>query len=317
MTMPTDPLTIVAAEEAAAAVVAGGPAGEGEEGLSRGRLVLRRFRRRKLAVAGLVVLVLLFLLAFAGPHLSQWDYKSKDFDAFLQGPSTSHWFGTTQIGQDVYTQTLRGLQKSLVIGLLTALFSTGLAAAVGASAGYFGGWADRTLMWLVDLLLVLPEFLIIAILSPNFRGKTWLLFVVLLAAFSWMITARVVRGFTLSLREREFVQAARFMGVPAYRIIFRHLLPNMSSFLIIDATISVGGAIIAETGLSYFGFGVQPPDVSLGTLIAAGTGSALTFPWLFMFSGGLLILTVLAVSVMGDGLRDALDPNSRATRADG
>jgi peptide/nickel transport system permease protein len=279
--------------------------------------VLRRFRRRKLAVAGLVVLVLLFLLAFAGPHLSQWDYKSKDFDAFLQGPSTSHWFGTTQIGQDVYTQTLRGLQKSLVIGLLTALFSTGLAAAVGASAGYFGGWADRTLMWLVDLLLVLPEFLIIAILSPNFRGKTWLLFVVLLAAFSWMITARVVRGFTLSLREREFVQAARFMGVPAYRIIFRHLLPNMSSFLIIDATISVGGAIIAETGLSYFGFGVQPPDVSLGTLIAAGTGSALTFPWLFMFSGGLLILTVLAVSVMGDGLRDALDPNSRATRADG
>ncbi|MEY2568587.1 MAG: glutathione transport system permease protein [Actinomycetota bacterium] len=318
MSMPTDPLMIVAAEEAAAAVVGGGPDGEEEEGLSRGRLVLRRFRRRKVAMAGLVVLAFLFLLAFVGPHLSQWDYRSKDFNAFLQGPSTSHWFGTTQIGQDVYAQTLRGLQKSLVIGLLVALFSTGLAALVGASAGYLGGWTDRSLMWVVDLLLVLPDFLIIAILSPNFRGKTWLLFVVLLAAFSWMITARVVRGFALSLREREFVQAAKFMGVPSRTIIFRHLLPNMSSFLIIDATISVGGAIIAETGLSYFGFGVQPPDVSLGTLIAEGTNSALTYPWLFMFSGGLLILTVLAVSVIGDGMRDALDPNAggSASRAE-
>jgi peptide/nickel transport system permease protein len=138
---------------------------------------------------------------------------------------------------------------------------------------------------------------------------------VLLAAFSWMITARIVRGLTLSLREREFVQAARFMGVPARTIIFRHLLPNMSSFLIIDATLNVGGAILAEGGLSYFGFGVQPPDVSLGTLIAEGTSSALTFPWLFLFAGGLLILAVLSVNVMGDGLRDALDPNSAAAKA--
>jgi peptide/nickel transport system permease protein len=284
-------------------------------GATRARLVLRRFLRRKLAVAGLAVLVLLFVFAFAGPLLSRWDYTSKDFTAFLQPPSASHWFGTTQIGQDVYAQTLRGLQKSLVIGLLTAFFSTGTAAVVGAAAGYFGGWVERVLMWLVDLLLVLPAFLIIAILSPNFRGRTWLLFVVLLAAFSWMITARVVRGLALSLREREFVQAARFMGVPPGAIIFRHLLPNMSSLLIIDATINVGGAILAESGLSYFGFGVQPPDVSLGTLIADGTRSALTFPWLFAFAGGLLILTVLAVSVVGDGLRDALDPNAAAVRA--
>jgi peptide/nickel transport system permease protein len=308
--MPTDPLLLVAGEEAAEAVISGGPLEDEEQGLSRGRLVLRRFRRHKLALAGLVVLGLLFLLAFVGPHLTKWDYTSKDFSAFLEPPSRSHWFGTTQIGQDVYAQTLRGLQKSLVIGLLVAFFSTGLAALVGASAGYFGKWTDRTTMWGVDLLLVLPEFLIIAILSPNFRGKSWLLFVFLLAGFSWMITARVVRGFTLSLREREFVQAAKFMGVPSRTIMFRHLLPNMSSFLIIDATISVGAAIIAETGLSYFGFGVQPPDVSLGTLIADGTRSALTFPWLFMFSGGFLILTVLAVSVVGDGLRDALDPTS-------
>jgi peptide/nickel transport system permease protein len=307
MAIPTDPI-LIDIEEAAAVDSAEGA------GIGRGRLVLRRFLRRRLAVGGLVVLVLLFALAFLGPYISRWDYRSHDFDAFLQPPSWSHWFGTSQIGEDVYAQTLRGLQKSLIIGLLTALFSTGIAAVVGACAGYFGGWADRVLMWFVDLLLVLPGFLIIAILSPTFRGRTWLLFVLLLAGFSWMITARVVRGLSLSLREREFVQAARFMGVPPAVIIARHLLPNMSSLLIIDATINVGGAILAETGLSYFGFGVQPPDVSLGTLIADGTHSALTFPWLFLFAGGLLILTVLAVSVVGDGLRDAFDPNAAAPR---
>jgi peptide/nickel transport system permease protein len=280
--------------------------------LSRGSLVLRRFRRKKLAVAGLVILVLMFLLAFVGPHLSSWDYKTidNDLDPSLQGPSVDHWFGTTQIATDVYAQTLRGLQKSLIIGLLTALLSTGLAGVVGAAAGYFGGWADRVLMWFVDLLMVLPSFLILAILSPAFHGKTWLLFVVLLAAFNWMVTARMVRGLARSLREREFVTAAEVMGVHPLRIISRHLLPNMASLLIIDATLNVGGAIIAETSLSYFGFGVQPPDVSLGTVIAAGTDSALSFPWLFFPPAILLILTVLAVSFVGDGLRDALDATS-------
>jgi peptide/nickel transport system permease protein len=306
--IPNDPLIINPVE---AAVVAESP---DDAGITRGRLVLRRFRRRRLSMVGLVVLALLFLLAFVGPYLSKWDYTSHDFNAFLEPPSSNHWFGTSQIGEDVYAQTLRGLQKSLIIGLLVALFSTGIAAVVGACAGYFGGWVERVLMWFVDLLLVLPGFLIIAILSPSFRGRTWLVFVVLLAAFSWMITARVVRGLSLSLREREFVQAARFMGVPSMVIIFRHLLPNMSSLLIIDATLNVGGAILAETGLSYFGFGVQPPDVSLGTLIADGTHSALTFPWLFLFAGGLLITAVLAVSVVGDGLRDAFDPHAASPR---
>ncbi len=211
---------------------------------------------------------------------------------------------------------MRGLQKSLVIGLLTAFFSTGMAAVVGASAGYFGGWVDRVLMWVVDLLLVLPSFLIIAILSPQFQGKTWLLFVVLLAAFSWMITARIVRGLTLSLREREFVQAARFMGVPSRKIIFRHLLPNMSSFLIIDATLNVGGAILAETGLSYFGFGVQPPDVSLGNAHRRrAPGPPSPSRGCSSSPACCLIITVLAVNVIGDGLRDALDPNSSAVKA--
>jgi peptide/nickel transport system permease protein len=277
---------------------------------SRWGILATRFRRRKLAMFGLVVLVLMFVLAFLGPYLTSWKYTDHDFDAFLQGPSLDHWFGTTQTGGDVYALTLRGMQKSLIIGLLVALFSTGMAALVGSFAGYFGGWVDRALMWLVDLLLVLPAFLIIAILSPTFRGKTWLVFVVLLAAFLWMVTARIVRGMTISLREREYVLAARYMGVPSHRIIFRHILPNISSLLIVDATINVSAAVIAETGLSYFGFGVQPPDVSLGTLIADGTPAAVTYPWLFGFAAGLLVAIVLAVNLVGDGLRDALDPTS-------
>jgi glutathione transport system permease protein len=277
---------------------------------SRWRLVFRRFRRRRLAMAGLVVLVFLFLLAFVGPYLSKWSYTDHDFNAFLEGPSLDHWFGTTQTGGDVYALTLRGMQKSLVIGLLVALISTGIAALVGSFAGYMGGWIDRALMWFVDLMLVLPSFLIIAILSPTFRGKTWLVFVVLLAAFLWLVTARIVRGMTISLREREYVLAARYMGVPARKIIFRHILPNISSLLIVDATINVSAAVISETGLSYFGFGVQPPDVSLGTLIADGTQSATTYPWLFGFAAGILVALVLAVNLVGDGLRDALDPTS-------
>ncbi|MGE5761348.1 MAG: ABC transporter permease [Gemmatimonadota bacterium] len=312
----------VPGEELTTAVVGGDRAG-GEEGApafdetkipSRWRIVLRRFLRRRLALTGLVTLVALFLLAFAGPHVTRWSYTDKDFAAFLAPPSAEHWFGTTAVGADVYAITLRGMQKSLVIGLLVAVVSTGVAALVGSFAGYFGGSVDHALMWVVDLLLVLPSFLIVAILSPSFRGRNWLLFVVLLAAFLWMVTARIVRGMTLSLRDREYVLAARYMGVPGPRIILRHILPNISSLLIIDATINVSAAIIAETGLSYFGFGVQPPDVSLGTLIADGSGSAVTYPWLFLFPAGLLILTVLAVNLVGDGLRDALDPTTRQMR---
>lgn len=278
--------------------------------LSRGQLVRRRFFRNRLAVFGLFTLGLMFVLAFIGPYFSKHKWNELDFFYLLQPPSREHYFGTTQIGGDVYALTLHGLQKSLIIGLLVAVFSTGLAAIVGAFAGYLSGRTDRVLMWLVDLLLVLPAFLIIAILSPLYRGKTWLVFVVLLAAFGWMITARIIRGMTFSLRERDFIRAARYMGVPTRTIVFRHLIPNVASILIIDATLNVGGAILTETSLSFLGFGVQPPDVSLGTLIAEGTSSALTYPWLFSFAGAALILTVLSVSFIGDGLRDAFDPGS-------
>ncbi|WP_156754197.1 ABC transporter permease [Actinokineospora pegani] len=281
---------------------------------SRGKLVLRRFLRRKSALFGLVVVVLLYAVAFSYPLFSPWDYAVPDYLAFLTPPDGSHWFGTTKIGEDVFAQVMRGLQKSLTIGLLVGLLSTSLAAVVGAVAGYFGGWVDRVLMWLVDLLLVLPSFLIIAVASPAFKGESWLIFVVLLAGFSWMITARIVRGMTLTLREREYVKAARFMGQSPLRVIAKHIVPNMASLLIIDATITVGAAVLAETGLSFFGFGVQPPDVSLGTLIASGTESAITYPWLFYFPAGFLVVFVLAVNLFGDGLRDALDPSAAGSR---
>lgn len=280
------------------------------ERISRGQLIRRRFFRNKTAVFGLGVIAFMFLFAFGGPFIGQWNYSESDFSSLLKGPSASHWFGTTQIGVDVFAQTARGLQKSLVIGLLVAVFSTGLSAIVGAFAGYLGGRADKVTMWVVDLLLVLPSFLVLVILSRFYQGKTWLLLVVGLTIFDWMITARVVRGLAMSLRERDFVRAARYMGVPTRKIIFRHLLPNMASILIIAATLNVGGAILAETGLSYLGFGVAAPDVSLGTLIAEGTGAALTYPWLFLFAGSILVLTVLAVSFIGDGLRDAFDPGA-------
>jgi peptide/nickel transport system permease protein len=281
------------------------------EASSRLQLVWQRFLRQRAALLGLIIVALLFAVAYLSPFLAPWQYTELDFNAFLEPPSRAHWFGTTQNGFDVFALTMRGMQKSLVIGLLGALLSTALAATIGAFAGYFGGKVNTALVTVIDLLMVLPSFLIIAILSPSFRGRTWLIFVVLLAVFQWMVTARIVRGMTLSLREREFVHAARFMGVPGWRIIFRHILPNMASLLIIDATINVSSLILAEVGLSFFGFGVQPPDVSLGTLIGDYAGAALTFPWEFYFPASFLVILVLAINLVGDGLRDAFDPNTQ------
>lgn len=289
-----------------------GPPLDGQDAhvaVSRRRLVLRRFLRNKMAVAGLVIIAFLFAAAYLGHYLTQWGYAEHDFTSFLEPPSATHWFGTDRSGSDVFVLTMRGLQKSLVIGLLVGVIATGLAAVVGTFAAYFGGWRDKVLMWGVDLLLVLPAFLIIAILSPIFQGTTWLMFVAFLAIFSWMVPARAIRAMTFSVKEQPYVQAARFMGVSSPRIVFRHIIPNISSFIIIDATLQVGFAVLAEAGLSYFGFGVQAPDVSLGTLISAGSRTAISYPWLFMFAGGALVLFVLCVNFVGDGLRDALDPN--------
>ncbi|ANW66132.1 peptide ABC transporter permease [Mycobacterium sp. djl-10] len=283
---------------------------------SRRQLVLRRFLRNRPAVVSVVLLVVMFVGCYALPPLLPWSYTDLDYYALQAPPSPQHWFGTNALGQDILALTLRGMQKSLLIGVCVALISTVIAAAVGAIAGYFGGWRDRVLMWLVDLLLVVPSFLLIAILTPRIRdgGGSLVLLIVLLGGFSWMISSRIVRGLTMSLREREFIRAARYMGVPNRRIITRHILPNVASILIIDTALNVGVAILAETGLSFLGFGVQPPDVSLGTLIADGTKSVLTFPWVFLFPAGILVLIVLCANLIGDGLRDAVDPGAGGLR---
>jgi glutathione transport system permease protein len=284
------------------------------EALSRGHLILRRFLRRKSGVAAVVVMVLIFLLAYLGPYLSHWKYNDFDQASILQGPSGKHYFGVDQLGRDVFARTLHGLQKSLIIGLVAAVITTGIAAIAGSIAGYFGRYIDASLVWLIDLLLTLPIFLILAILSPVLAGRTWLWLVLLLSVFSWMVTGRVVRGMTLSLKEREYVQAARFMGVKPFTIVRRHILPNMASLLIVDATINVGATILAETSLSFFGFGVQAPDVSLGTVLGDSQDLATTFHHVFLFSGALLVALVLSVSVIGDALRDAIDPSSGSSK---
>ncbi|MDY6872039.1 MAG: ABC transporter permease [Actinomycetota bacterium] len=282
---------------------------------SRRTLVTRRFLRNKPAAGALALLVLMFAGCYLLPPLLPYSYTDLDYYALQQPPTTEHWFGTNALGQDLLAQTLRGMQKSMLIGVAVAFISTIIAATVGSIAGYFGGWRDRTLMWLVDLLLVVPSFILIAIVTPRTKESgTILWLILLLAAFSWMISSRIVRGLTMSLRDREFVVAARYMGVPHWRIIVRHIVPNVASILIIDTALNVGLAVLAETGLSFLGFGVQRPDVSLGTLIADGTGSVTTFPWVFLFPAGVLVLILLCANLVGDGLRDALDPHARPAR---
>ncbi|MFJ9553151.1 ABC transporter permease [Nocardiopsis sp. NPDC101807] len=283
---------------------------------NRLRDIGRQLLGTRRVVIGLGLLALLLAVAFIGPLLTGWDVGERDYTALIDPPSPEHWMGTNRTGQDVLTQSTAGLQRSLLIGLLVAVLSTAIAALVGSFAGYFGGVTDRGLMWIADLALVLPSFVVLAILSRHFVGNGgWLVLVILLAAFSWMVTSKMVRGLTISLREREYIHAARYMGVPPHKIILRHILPNMSSLLIADATIAVSTAIIGETALSYFGLGVQAPDISLGVVIADGSRFATTAWWMFMFPTLLLVVLVLAVNMIGDGLRDALDPQSKSRRS--
>ena len=284
----------------------------GARRLSRGRLTLRRFLRNKMAVAGAIGIFLLAIIALLGPYLFYWKFDDIDVRNFLKPPSSSHLLGTTSAGRDVLALMLRGLGKSLLIGFLVAILQTSIAAMVGASAAYIGGWYEKAILWVVDLLLVIPAFFLIAVITTGGPqgDSSWLLLVVMLAAFGWPLSSRVVRSMTLSVKEREYVLAAKFMGLPTHKIILRHILPNVSSLLIIDATLGVGYAILAETGLSYFGFGVQPPDTSLGTLIGEGARMATTFPWVFLGPATVLVVLIMCVNAVGDGLRDALDPTS-------
>ena len=313
-------LEIIATEAATAEHIAAEPLveepGRGKR-LTRRALLARRFFRNKTAVIGLVMYGLLAILAIIGPiWISRWGYTEIDREPgnYLASPSTRHWFGTTQAGRDVFSMSLQGLRKSMLIGLVTGVLSTTIAATVGSFAAYFGKWVDRGAMWVVDLLLVMPAFLFLAIMTSTLgAGNDTIFFlIILLAAFSWMLSARVVRSLSLSVRDREYVTAAKYMGVPGPTIVFRHILPNIASLLIIDATIGIAGAVLAETGLSFFGFGIRSPDTSLGTLISDGSRMATTFPWVFYAGAGFLVIMILSINFIGDGLRDAFDPSSQS-----
>lgn len=282
--------------------------------LTRTQLVLRRFWRplgAKIGAAGLLIIV---LLALFGSFLTAWSHEDVDTSSFLIGPSSEHWFGTTQGGRDVFAMTLRGLRLSLVIGFAVAAIQVFLSAVTGAIAAYLGGFIDRAILWIIDLLLVIPSLLLVAIVSQEFAGSqgSLTMFIVLLAGFGWMLSARVVRAMTLSVVSLDYVKAAKFMSVPSRVIIFKHVIPNISSFLIVDFTLGVVRAIMAETFLSYFGFGVQPPDTSLGTLLAEGAPRATTSSWIFLAPATVLVMILLSVNFLGDSLRDALDPSSKS-----
>lgn len=293
---------------------------------SQWRLVGRRFFRHKLAVASVLVILLLGALAIFADAVSPYDWNPTLSASTLadarQGPSLSHIFGTDKLGRDQFSRVLHGLQKSLLVGLGAAGLSVIFGVLVGALAGYYGGWIDQLLMRFTDLVLVLPGLAVLLILAKNPDPSFFGLFklppatevggmILILAILGWMPMARIVRGEFLSLREKEYVEAARSAGASGPRIIWRHLLPNAVGPIIVFATLEVGLAILDEALLSFLGFGIQLPDVSLGNMISDASGEVGTkLAYLVYFPGLVLFLIVLAVNFVGDGLRDALDPRA-------
>ena len=270
---------------------------------------LRRFRRHRLAQLGLAVLLILGLAAVFAPLLTPYQYDGQD--AALLGtpvaPGAAHLMGTDQLGRDNFTRILYGARVSLSVGLASALIATFLGTLIGATAGFFGGWVDSLLMRLTDVVLSIPILPLVIALSGFLRPSLWVL-VAIIGGLGWMGTARLVRGQFLSLRNAEYVEASRALGGSNLRIMFRHILPNTLGPIIVSTTLAVGGAIILESALSFFGLGVQPPTPTWGNLLNGSSDWLETAPWLAAFPGIFILVTVLSVNFLGDGLRDALDP---------
>ena len=281
--------------------------------LSRRQLAWRRFRRHKLAVgSGALLLVITLATLFAG-LLTPYEFRELNLDAIREGPSLSHPFGTDVLGRDEFTRVLYGGRISLLVAFTAALSSGALGTFVGAIAGYHGGWIDNLLMRITDLFLAIPLLVILIIaasaLSDTFP-QPWGI-VVTLSIFFWMPLARIVRGLFLSLKEQEFVEAARAMGASNTRIIFGHILPNAMGPIVVAVTLSVAAAILNESVLSFFGFGIEPPTPSWGNMLAESRNLITAAPWLLWFPGLMILITVLCVNFLGDGLRDALDPHQQ------
>ncbi|MFD6431226.1 ABC transporter permease [Streptomyces venezuelae] len=284
--------------------------------LGRGRLYLRRFLRNRLAVAGVVIFALLVLFSVLGGLFTSYTHTDADFTALTRPPDAVHWFGTNQGGNDIYASAVHGLRRSLVIAVSVSVLTIVVAAVIGASAAYFGGRVERLTLAVIHFLLIVPSFLILALVSNRLAGD-WRALILVLTLFGWMSTARVIWSVSTSLRERDYVTAAEFMGVRPLRIILRHIIPNLGSLLIVNLTLGVVATVLSETALSFLGFGVQTPDVSLGTMLADGAATITSAPWLFAFPAGLVVLLTVSMTFIGDGLRDALDPTSVTGAAGG
>ena len=288
-------------------------------------VILRRFLRHRLAMVSLFVFLALFIFAFVGGALWKYSYTFEDTTGggrYL-APSWDHPFGTDALAADNMSQVLRGAQFSLLIALVVAFMSTGIGVVLGAIAGYFRGWVDSLISRFTDLVLVIPGVVLVGVLSRNSFGSSatsggggnWYIIALFLGLTTWTGVCRVIRGMTLSLREKEFVEAARALGGGVGRLVFRHILPNTLDVIIVNATIAVSQAVLAEAALSFIGLGVHPPNTSLGLLINKNDLEITLHPWLFWFPFIFIVLISLCANFIGDGLRDAFDPRQKRVRA--
>jgi len=288
------------------------PADTAPAGRSPWRDARVRFLRNRAAVASLVVLALIALACVFGPMLLPNAFDSVDWNLMSAPPTRAGWhlFGTDELGRDLLVRTLIGGRISLLVGVLATLVSVTIGVVWGAVAGFAGGRVDGVMMRIVDMAYAVP-YLLIAILVVTVFGRDILLVVAAIAAFSWLDMARVVRGQTLSIKSREFVEAARAIGVPTWRIIFQHVVPNLMGVVVIYTSIIVPGVILSESVLSFLGLGVQEPMTSWGVLIHDGAAVMSSTPWMLLFPAAALSITLYCANFIGDGLRDALDPKER------
>jgi peptide/nickel transport system permease protein len=294
--------------------------------LSLGELTWRRFRRHKMALFGGVTLILLILYSIGGAFVFSEAFANRtETGARLQAPSAEHPFGTDTVGRDILARTIYGGQISLLIGLTAMLVEVILGVLVGALAGYYGGKLDSLFMRFTEAVLTVPQIFLLLVMAkffgdkiPNldFAGRTFsgsvLVIIIIIGITSWPYLARIVRAEFLSLKEREFILAARATGTPTSRIIFRHILPNSIAPIVVSATLGVASAITLEAYISFLGLGVRPPTATWGNMLEGAYNYIEEAYWLWLFPGLLIVLIVLSINFLGDGLRDALDPHSRA-----
>ncbi|GAB1157459.1 ABC transporter permease [Paenibacillus illinoisensis] len=267
----------------------------------------RTFRRNRLALAGLIIIVFFILLAFLAPYISPYDYKEQVLTDRLQAPSAEHWFGTDDLGRDVFSRVLHGARISLWVGFFSVIGSIIAGALLGLVAGFYGKWADMLISRLFDILLAFPGILlaiaIVAILGPSLQNALLAIAIVNIPTYG-----RLVRSRVLSLRQEEFITSARTLGANNMRILFRHILPNSLTPLIVQGTLGIGTAIIEAAALGFLGMGAQPPDPEWGKMLSDSRQFLQKAPWTLIFPGLSIMLTVLGFNLLGDGLRDTLDP---------